>query len=678
MIKVLSIKILYSTLLIIITLSCSNLFAQSTGTGIFFQAIARDQYTNPAKDRKIFVQSSIVQSTATGIKVLIEEHQTTTDGSGVFSISVGQGTRIGGTVASLDKIEWAKGPYYLNLKIAITPMAPVANWDYTKDWIDLGTSPFGTVPYALYAGSSGALDSKLSIADTTKMLSIYAKAVNVNEIANQVKTKLSVEDTTTMLAPYARMVNELIATNITSLTAETINAALDAKLNLADSLTQYVTPTQLNSKTFDSTAIYNQLALKANTAEINSSISLKANNTDVNINLALKENISNKTIDIIVDGGTDTKYPSAKAVKDYVDTEIAGVTILDGSITDAKIIGLSGAKITGNIAGNSGTATKIATPVTINGVSFDGSSNITIDASPLVGSSSLTTLGTIQTGIWSGTAISNNKLANSAITIGSTNIALGTTTNTLSGLTTVTSNRFIGDLTGNVAGNIIGNLSGNASTATKLATPVTINGVNFDGASNISFSTNTVNALSFNNTGTGDLTGTTFNGSAAKTISYNTIGAAPSIGSASITTLGTISTGTWNASIISVAKGGTGASTLAANGVLVGNGTSTISTVVPSSNGNVLTSNGTTWVSSTPAVTVIREIADEFSATSSQITFTLSQTPSANSKIKMYINGVRISNSAYSITGTTITYNATNNGAYYLTANDRIQFDYYY
>ena len=44
----------------------------------------------------------------------------------------------------------------------------------------------------------------------------------------------------------------------------------------------------------------------------------------------------------------------------------------------------------------------------------------------------------------------------------------------------------------------------------------------------------------------------------------------------------------------------------------------------------------------------------------------------------MYINGVRISNSAYSITGTTLTYNATNNGAYSLTASDRIQFDYYY
>jgi hypothetical protein len=41
-------------------------------TGIFFQAIARDNTSNPAKDRKIYVQSNIIQSSPTGTKVLIE------------------------------------------------------------------------------------------------------------------------------------------------------------------------------------------------------------------------------------------------------------------------------------------------------------------------------------------------------------------------------------------------------------------------------------------------------------------------------------------------------------------------------------------------------------------------------------------------------------------------------
>lgn len=46
-----------------------------------------------------------------------------------------------------------------------------------------------------------------------------------------------------------------------------------------------------------------------------------------------------------------------------------------------------------------------------------------------------------------------------------------------------------------------------------------------------------------------------------------------------------------------VASGGTGAATLTANNVLLGNGTSAPQAVAPSTSGNVLTSNGTTWQS---------------------------------------------------------------------------------
>ena len=71
--------------------------------------------------------------------------------------------------------------------------------------------------------------------------------------------------------------------------------------------------------------------------------------------------------------------------------------------------------------------------------------------------------------------------------------------------------------------------------------------------------------------------GLTFNGSGAPLTSLNA---------------GNISTGT-----LGVARGGTGASTLTANNVLLGNGTSALQTVAPGTNGNVLTSNGTTWTS---------------------------------------------------------------------------------
>jgi hypothetical protein len=48
-----------------------------------------------------------------------------------------------------------------------------------------------------------------------------------------------------------------------------------------------------------------------------------------------------------------------------------------------------------------------------------------------------------------------------------------------------------------------------------------------------------------------------------------------------------------------VANGGTGAATLTANNVLLGNGTSALQAVAPGTSGNVLTSNGTTWTSVT-------------------------------------------------------------------------------
>jgi hypothetical protein len=56
---------------------------------------------------------------------------------------------------------------------------------------------------------------------------------------------------------------------------------------------------------------------------------------------------------------------------------------------------------------------------------------------------------------------------------------------------------------------------------------------------------------------------------------------------------------------IGVASGGTGANTLAANNVILGNGTSAVQVVAPSTAGNVLTSSGGTWVSQAPAASGI-------------------------------------------------------------------------
>jgi hypothetical protein len=109
-------------------------------------------------------------------------------------------------------------------------------------------------------------------------------------------------------------------------------------------------------------------------------------------------------------------------------TTLAGYGITDpvaltsGSYADpAWVTSLAGAKITGSVASATlaAAATVLATPRAINGVAFDGSAAITVTAAAgtLTGgtlaanvlASSLTSVGTIATGVWSGTAIAANK-----------------------------------------------------------------------------------------------------------------------------------------------------------------------------------------------------------------------------------------------------------------------------
>ena len=55
------------------------------------------------------------------------------------------------------------------------------------------------------------------------------------------------------------------------------------------------------------------------------------------------------------------------------------------------------------------------------------------------------------------------------------------------------------------------------------------------------------------------------------------------------------------AAAITPAQGGTGLTTLTANNVIIGAGTSNVTFVAPGTTGNVLTSNGTNWLSQAPA-----------------------------------------------------------------------------
>jgi len=212
----------------------------------------------------------------------------------------------------------------------------------------------------------------------------------------------------------------------------------------------------------------------------------------------------------------------------------AQTLMTSGVLPDA---GLSGNYTGVNISGNAGTATALQTARTINGVSFNGTANITVaDATklPLTG-------GTINAGAISYDAGAVQYVTNRWLTSGVLRWAMGreadgntfqlwhyntsgafvrafsfngstgalsagSFTGSASGLTDIPATQLTGVVPdANLSGTYTGvSITGNAATATKLATARTINGVAFDGSANITISSTDATKLPL--TG-GNLTG---------------------------------------------------------------------------------------------------------------------------------------------------------------------------
>jgi hypothetical protein len=397
-------------------------------TGIFFQAVARDYSSNPAKDRIIYVQTNIIQSSPTGTIVLAEEHQTNTDAHGVFSIMVGNGQRVGGTATAtgLSTIDWSKGPFYLNIKIAITPVSVGTTWDYRKEWVNLGTTIFGIVPYALFSASTARIDEKLNSIDTVKMLSGYAKALAVQALSTTIDTKLAIKDTAAMLAPYSKS-SYKIDSNL-------FKIQLSKKLDLSDTIKytkQAYTDSALLTKmnNFD-TSIY------AKQVTIDAALLKKLNNVD-SINYTKKAytdsalltkmnsfDISTYAKQVTLDAALLKKFNNVDSInytkKAYTDSALLTkmnsfdispyakqVTLDAALLTKLSLTGNAVSATTAINAGTATSATKLTTARNINGVAFDGTKDITVtsiaDAGTLTGTilkstvigSSLTSVGTI-------------------------------------------------------------------------------------------------------------------------------------------------------------------------------------------------------------------------------------------------------------------------------------------
>ena len=309
---------------------CSRkLFAQISQNGIFFQAVAKDNYDNPANRRYVFIQSSIIQSSITGPKVFIEEFQTTTDQAGIFTICIGKGIKKGGAISKLTEIDWASGPYLLNLKIVITPIAPGANWDYTKEWIDIGTTSFGTVPYALYASSSGDLGNKVNISDSiikyVTPTQLKAKTFDVtpiiysltNKVDKVVGKELSSNDFTT-----SEKIKLTIITGVN--TGDESIATIKSKLGITS-----LSGANTGDQDLSSFATITNLGLKANTTDLTTGLSFKANSTDMTSLLGLKANTTDLTSGLAIK--VDKVTGKELSTNDYTTTEKTKLAAITGT-----------------------------------------------------------------------------------------------------------------------------------------------------------------------------------------------------------------------------------------------------------------------------------------------------------------------------------------------------------
>jgi hypothetical protein len=360
-------RLLVLILFVFITSLCE---AQVNDLSIPFQGIAKDYAGNFVNQRNVFIDIAIIDKNQPSTILLEELHKTKTDDWGLFSISIGKGKWLNGLYNQLSKIDWSTGSHQLQIKMAIEPEAPLPGWDYTQHLISLGNSSFGVVPYALYSfGNSNSyynqadlLNLKLNISDTSKMLASYAKATSLNKLQEKIDNKISIQDTTQFLSPYLKKIDlpdfvllkDSLSNYITSTQLNSINNQLGQFIKLSDSAIHYITPTVLKNSLTDTSSLSSRINTKLNLSD-----TIYLSNR-----IAQKEVLTNKSTDInLLSDYNDIKYPTVKATKDYIDNQVSNGA-QDATINNKGIVQLAG-DLTGSsldprIAINAITTNKIA------------------------------------------------------------------------------------------------------------------------------------------------------------------------------------------------------------------------------------------------------------------------------------------------------------------------------
>jgi hypothetical protein len=126
---------------ILLTSLTLSAFGQSP-EGFKYQAVVRDASYAIIANQAIGMQISILQGSTTGAVIYQEQFASTTNSYGMVNLEIGTGV----TTEDFSAIDWSNGPYFMKTAIDVTGGSVYA---------DLGTSQLMSVPYALYAKTSG-------------------------------------------------------------------------------------------------------------------------------------------------------------------------------------------------------------------------------------------------------------------------------------------------------------------------------------------------------------------------------------------------------------------------------------------------------------------------------------------------------------------------------------------
>ena len=140
-----------------------------------YQAVVRDAQNEIVANQGVSVEVSITQTTVSGTVVFEERHSPSTNANGLFTISLGTGTPLSGSLGSID---WSQGPYFLNSNID-----PTGGSSYSIQ----ASTQLVSVPYAMYAESAGSIeDIEVYLQNNTSFDTAVTNIVNNLGISNPV------------------------------------------------------------------------------------------------------------------------------------------------------------------------------------------------------------------------------------------------------------------------------------------------------------------------------------------------------------------------------------------------------------------------------------------------------------------------------------------------------------